>query len=146
MSRVIVLATTRRTPSWLEKAEAEYFRKTVLFRAETIPIRPQPSPEKEARAILSRVPSGGELILLEATGESQDSESFAKVLSGILDSGKTPVFAIGGPDGLPSQLRKSASRRMSLSPMTFAHAVARLMLAEQLFRADTLLRNHPYPR
>jgi len=60
--------------------------------------------------------------------------------------GRDLVFLIGGADGLPGGWAERADRRISLSPMTFPHELARVMLAEQIYRAFTTLRGHPYPR
>ena len=146
MARVLVLAMGRRAPEWIAKTEADYFRKLAFFRAETILLRPKDSPEKEAREILAKVPPGGALILLEADGKAPDSAGFAAMLSELFDAGRVPVFAIGGAGGLPGVLRGRARARVSLSRLTFAHGIARAVLAEQLFRADCILRGHPYPR
>ena len=146
MARVLVLATTRRAPEWVARTEADYFRKLVFFRAETVALRPKDSGAKAAREILGRVPSGGALILLEADGTALDSAGFASALSGLFGEGRIPVFALGGAGGLPAELRAHARLRISLSRLTFAHGVARAVLAEQLFRADCILRGHLYPR
>ena len=146
MARVVVLAAARRTPEWVAQTEAEYFRRLVFFRAESIVSRPRDGGEKEAREILGRVPRGGALILLEGDGDVLDSAGFARMLSGMFAAGAVPTFAIGGAEGLPEVLRAHARRRISLSRLTFAHGIARAVLAEQLFRADCILRGHPYPR
>ena len=146
MTRALILATARRTPEWIAKLEMEYFRRLVFFRAESVVLRPRDSGEKEARDILAKTPSAGALILLEADGEELDSPGFARMLSGLFGEGKIPVFAIGGAEGLPGELRSHARLRVSLSRLTFAHGIARAVLAEQLFRADCILRGHPYPK
>lgn len=146
MSRALILATARRTPEWVGKLEAEYFRRLQFFRAESVVLRPRDSAEKEAREILGKVPSAGALILLEADGVEMHSADFARMLSGIWGEGRIPVFAIGGAEGLPESLRSHARLRVSLSRLTFAHGIARTVLAEQLFRADCILRGHPYPK
>ena len=146
MARVVVLATARRTPEWVGRLERDYFRRLVLFRAESVVSRPRDGGDKEAREILGRVPARGALVLLEEEGEGLDSAGFARMLSGMFAEGAVPSFAIGGAEGLPEGLRGHARRRVSLSRLTFAHGVARAVLAEQLFRADCILRGHPYPR
>ena len=146
MARVLVLATARRTPEWLAELEADYFRRLIFFRAEAKTLRPKDSGEKEAREILAKTPASGALILLEADGEVLDSAGFARMLSDFFGRGEIPVFAIGGAEGLPDEIRAQGRRRISLSRLTFAHGLARAVLAEQLFRADCILRGHPYPR
>ena len=146
MARVLVLATARRTPEWLAALEADYFRRLMFFRAEAQVLRPRDSGGKEARELLAKVPPGGALMLLEADGEVLDSAGFARMLADCFDRGEVPVFAVGGADGLPEEIRPHGRRRISLSRLTFAHGLARAVLAEQLFRADCILRGHPYPR
>ena len=146
MARVLVVAHARRTPEWIGRLEADYFRRLVFFRAEVVVLRPRGSAEKDARETLAKIPSGGALILLEAEGKALDSAGFARMLEGMFAAGRIPVFAIGGSEGLPEVLRGHARGRVSLSRLTFAHGIARTVLAEQLFRADCILRGHPYPR
>ena len=75
------------------------------------------------------------------------SESFAKWLESCATRGKGKiVFLIGGADGLPPEIVARADDRLSLSPMTFPHRLARLILVEQLYRAVTILRGEPYAR
>lgn len=146
MARVLVLATARRTPEWLTKLESDYFRRLIFFRAGTKVLSPRDSGGKTAREILAKTPSRGALILLEAEGEVLDSAGFARMLSDFFGRGEVPVFALGGAAGLPEEIRAHGRRRISLSRLTFAHGLARAVLAEQLFRADCILRGHPYPR
>ena len=95
---------------------------------------------------MAKAPPRARLLLMDAAGEAMDSVAFAAKLRALLLDARPPVFVIGGADGLPPTLRARAEGRISLSPLTFAHAAARLILAEQLFRADCIMRNHPYPR
>lgn len=81
-------------------------------------------------------------ILLDPSGRACDSADFARILA----SGRDAVFVIGGADGLPDAWRSRADQLLALSPMTLPHELARVMLAEQIYRALTTLRGHPYPR
>lgn len=103
------------------------------------------SPAKTAAAVRAKT-SSAPLYLLDAAGRAMDSAEFARWLQARLEEPRPPAFIIGGPDGHPAPLRPLAAGTISLSPLTFAHAAARLILAEQLFRADCLMRGHPYPR
>lgn len=145
MKSVFVVAVASRTPEWLARAEAEYAARIVGFRLRTIVVKPTTA-NKTAAAILAKAPPRARILLLDADGESADSEEFARKLQNWLAESRPPFFVIGGADGLPPPLRAHAEELLSLSPLTFAHAVARFVLAEQLFRADCILRNHPYPR
>jgi 23S rRNA (pseudouridine1915-N3)-methyltransferase len=86
-------------------------------------------------------------ILLDAGGKSQDSESLARWLSEQRDRGtREIIFICGDADGYPGALRKRVTQRLSLSPMTYSHELARVMLVEQLYRAFSILSGSPYPK
>jgi 23S rRNA (pseudouridine1915-N3)-methyltransferase len=86
-------------------------------------------------------------ILLDAVGKSQDSESLARWLAEQRDRGtREIIFLCGDADGFPESLRKRVSQKLSLSPMTYSHELARVMLAEQLYRAFAILSGSPYPK
>ncbi len=85
-------------------------------------------------------------LLLDAAGRALDSAAFTALVAKAEMEGRDLVFLIGGSDGPPADWRARADLLLSLSPMTFPHEFARVMLAEQLYRAATTLRGHPYPR
>lgn len=85
-------------------------------------------------------------ILLDPEGKSLASLQFASVVSKAEDEARDVVFLVGGADGLPLPWKDRADWLLSLSAMTFPHELARVMLAEQIYRAFTILRGHPYPR
>jgi len=85
-------------------------------------------------------------IFLDPAGRSVDSAQFVKVVERAERDGQDLIFLIGGHDGLPSDWKRRADLLLSLSPMTFPHELARAILAEQIYRAFTTLRGHPYPR
>jgi len=86
-------------------------------------------------------------VLLDALGKNLDSSAFAKWLGELRDRGtRELVFVCGDADGFPSVLRERVSQKISLSPMTYSHELARAMLAEQLYRAFTILSGSPYPK
>ena len=93
----------------------------------------------------SRHPSARK-ILLDPAGKSLDSAAFAGLFSDAAMRGHDLVFAIGGHDGFPAGWRERADMLLSLSAMTLPHELARAMLAEQIYRAFTIMRGHPYPR
>lgn len=93
------------------------------------------------------VDSAATVILLDDAGKPQTSTQFAKWLGEMRDRGaRELVFLCGGAEGFPETLRKRASQKLSLSPLTFSHELARIMLAEQLYRAFAILAGHPYPK
>jgi len=85
-------------------------------------------------------------IFLDPSGRETDSAHFMKIVERAEHDGQDLVFLVGGHDGLPSEWKERADLLLSLSPMTFPHELARAMLAEQIYRAFTTLRGHPYPR
>jgi 23S rRNA (pseudouridine1915-N3)-methyltransferase len=85
-------------------------------------------------------------IFLDPAGRSIDSAQFARVVEKAERDGQDLVFLIGGHDGLPPEWKLRADLLLSLSPMTFPHELARAILSEQIYRAFTTLRGHPYPR
>ena len=101
-------------------------------------------PEKEAQAILASLRSDELLVSLMEQGESLASVPFARRLEQL--GNERVAFVIGGADGLTTELKKMSRWQLSLSPMTFPHELARLMLIEQLFRAHSILQGGPYHR
>lgn len=85
-------------------------------------------------------------IFLDPAGRIIDSAQFAKIIEKAERDGQDLVFLIGGHDGLPPDWKPRADLLLSLSPLTLPHELARAVLAEQVYRAFTNLRGHPYPR
>ena len=95
--------------------------------------------------LFARHPSGRK-VFLDPAGKRIDSVAFVALVKCAEDDGRDLVFLVGGHDGLPTEWKARADLLLSLSPMTFPHELARAMLAEQIYRAFTTLRGHPYPR
>ncbi|HEX4748145.1 MAG TPA: 23S rRNA (pseudouridine(1915)-N(3))-methyltransferase RlmH [Bryobacteraceae bacterium] len=85
-------------------------------------------------------------IFLDPAGRKLDTEAFVKLVQQAEETSQDLVFLIGGHDGLPAEWKPRADLLLSLSAMTFPHELARAILAEQIYRAFTTLRGHPYPR
>jgi 23S rRNA (pseudouridine1915-N3)-methyltransferase len=93
------------------------------------------------------VDSSATVVLLDDAGKPQTSAQFAKWLGELRDRGAREItFLCGGAEGFPETLRNRATHKLSLSPLTFSHELARIMLAEQLYRAFAILAGHPYPK
>jgi 23S rRNA (pseudouridine1915-N3)-methyltransferase len=90
--------------------------------------------------------SSAQKVFLDPGGRALDTEQFVKLVERAESKGQDLVFLIGGHDGLPVEWKPRADLLLSLSPMTFPHEMARAVLAEQVYRAFTTLRGHPYPR
>ena len=103
--------------------------------------------EREAAALLKGVPVGAHVVVLDGTGKELTSEAFAARLARIRDDGvAVVVFLIGGADGHGAPALSRADFVLSLGPMTWPHLLVRAMLAEQLWRAASILSGHPYHR
>ena len=103
--------------------------------------------EREAAALLKGLPEGAHIVALDGTGKALTSEAFAKRLARIRDDGVAAVaFLIGGADGHGAPALARADLVLSLGPMTWPHLLVRAMLAEQLWRAASILSGHPYHR
>lgn len=101
--------------------------------------------DEEGKRILSRLPTGHEVLALDSRGESWSSERLAEHLAALALSARPGLaFVIGGALGLSPAVLNRADRHLSLSAFTFPHEMARLILTEQLYRAGTILRNEPY--
>jgi 23S rRNA (pseudouridine1915-N3)-methyltransferase len=85
-------------------------------------------------------------VLLDPAGQAMDSPRFAKLVSKAEQEARDLVFLIGGATGLPAAWKGNGSLLLALSAMTMPHELARVVLAEQIYRAFTLLRGHPYPK
>jgi 23S rRNA (pseudouridine1915-N3)-methyltransferase len=104
---------------------------------------------RDADAALKRLDAdrAATAILLDAGGKSLDSESLARFLAEQRDRGtREIIFVCGDADGFPEPLRKRVVQKLSLSSMTYSHELARVMLAEQLYRAFAILSGSPYPK
>ena len=101
---------------------------------------------REGAAILAAVPEGAVLVALDLGGVAEGTEAFAARLGRWREAGRDVAFAIGGTEGLDRAVIDRAAHVMSLGPLTWPHLLARAMLAEALFRAESMLRGHPYHR
>jgi len=101
---------------------------------------------REGAALLAALPAGAFVVALDVGGEMPDSENFAALVTRWLDAGKPVAFVIGGADGLDASVIARAGYLLSLGRLTWPHLLARVLLAEQLFRARAIAAGHPYHR
>lgn len=99
---------------------------------------------REGERLLERIPGSARLVLCDPGGESLDSGAFARLLQDQRERAQDLTFVIGGAHGLGDVVRERPHRRLALAPWTLPHELARLVLAEQLYRAGTIGRGEPY--
>jgi 23S rRNA (pseudouridine1915-N3)-methyltransferase len=103
--------------------------------------------KEEGERLSDRLPDGAHIVLLDAKGKGMTSEDFADFLGALRDAGTRDLaFVIGGPDGLGALPGKKSGRSLAFGPQTWPHLLARVLLAEQIYRAFTILAGHPYHR
>ena len=133
-------------PEWVTTAYEDYtrrMRKDMRVDLEEIPVgRAKADEEKRLLALVG----DDYLVALDERGKSLTTLQLAKWLGERQQDGRDLTFVIGGPDGHGPGLLAKANLRWSLSPLTFPHAMVRVILAEQLYRAHSVLQNHPYHR
>ena len=137
--RILAVGKVRRL--WIREGIDHYLKR--MPGLSVIELR-DTGPEKEAEAILASLRSDELFVSLMEQGESLASVPFARRLEQL--GNERVAFVIGGADGLTTELKKKSRWQLSLSPMTFPHELARLMLVEQLFRAYSILQGGPYHR
>ncbi len=100
--------------------------------------------EREGQRLAKKVPERAETVACDIRGRSFDSAQFAEFLQSAREQDRDLAFLIGGAFGLPSDLTAKSSVKLSLAPWTLPHEIARLVLAEQIYRAGTIVRGEPY--
>jgi len=151
-----ILAVGSRMPEWVERGYQEYAKRMprhcrLVLREIAAGRRTKGSDvnravQEEGARLLAAVPPGAYVVALERSGRTIDTAALAAELKHWLDTGAEPVFLIGGPEGLHRDCLAQASANWSLSALTLAHPVVRVVLAEQLYRAWSILNNLPYHR
>ena len=107
-------------------------------------VSPAETRRREGERLLERLPDGAMLFACDERGERLASSDFATLLVGARDAARDIAFLIGGAYGLDDAVRRAAGRSLQLAPWTLPHELARLVLAEQLYRAGTIARGEPY--
>jgi 23S rRNA (pseudouridine1915-N3)-methyltransferase len=145
--RITVLAIGHKMPSWIEEGMREYTKRMPPeARVELIELKPGKDKDDEGKKLLDALPSGAALLALDERGKSVTTQGLSVMLSGWMRDGSSPAFVIGGADGLSDEVRARATKLISLSALTLPHQLVRVVLAEQLYRAWSILARHPYHR
>ena len=138
-SRIRILAVGKVRKVWVLEGIATYLKR--LPGLQVVELR-DAGKAKEADAVLAAWQPGEQLVVMAEEGQTFDSPAFAERLEG--SGSERLVFVIGGAEGIDPALKARASWKLSLSPMTFPHELARLLLLEQLYRALTIQQGGPY--
>ena len=138
-SRIRILAVGKVRKGWVLEGIATYLKR--LPGLQVVELR-DAGKVKEAEAVLAALQPGEQLVVMAEEGQTFDSQAFAERLEG--SGSERLVFVIGGAEGIDPALKARASWKLSLSPMTFPHELARLLLLEQLYRALTIQQGGPY--
>ncbi|MFO1363004.1 MAG: 23S rRNA (pseudouridine(1915)-N(3))-methyltransferase RlmH [Burkholderiales bacterium] len=154
--KLVVAAVGERMPGWVDEAFADYARRFPRkARIELAEVRPEKraatrTPAQamvaEGQRLAAALPAGALRVALDERGRDLTTAGLARLLALWLGGGRDVGFLIGGPDGLDPALRARADLVLRLSSLTLPHALVRVLLAEQLYRALALLDNHPYHR
>jgi 23S rRNA (pseudouridine1915-N3)-methyltransferase len=143
--RILIIAVGKLKKAGL-RAEFDDYAGRIRRYAPCEEVELKDGPDRELGERFARaIPARSLTVALEVNGRAHDSESFARWVGRCeYDAVANLVFLIGGSYGLPAAVSQAAKTRVSLSSMTLPHRLARLLLAEQLYRAYTILRNEPY--
>ncbi len=154
--RVRIVAVGTKMPAWVDAAVADYLRRLPPeWRVEWREVRAEARGasgdaanwmQREAVRIRAALPQGARLVALDERGAEDDSIAFAQRVRDWQRDARPVAIVIGGPDGLDRSLLAGADEKLRLSSLTLPHALVRVVLAEQLFRAWSIGSGHPYHR
>lgn len=145
--RLTIVSVGHKMPEWVTIATADYVKRMPAdCFIDVKEIKPDLTPAKEAIKIMAAVPKGSYVIALDERGKDQTTQNLAIQLASWRQEGFDVTFLIGGADGLDMSLKEHAQAMWRLSSLTLPHAMARVLLVEQLYRAWTILQGHPYHR
>jgi 23S rRNA (pseudouridine1915-N3)-methyltransferase len=150
--RAFLIAVGERMPAWVQQGFAEYARRLSrelpleLIEVAAKSRDPARAKSEEGAALLAAIPKGAHVVALDGRGKAWSSEELAQQLARWRMQGKDLTFLIGGADGLASTVLERADQKWSLGPATLPHPLVRIVVVEQIYRAASLLANHPYHR
>jgi len=153
--KLAVLAVGHRQPDWVNEACAEYLKRMPReLPASVIEIKPEARGSKTREQLLAAekgrirdaLPGGSRIVVLDEKGDDLTTLKLARRLETWMQDGRDVALLIGGADGLDEEFKQQADDKLRLSSLTLPHGLARLLLCEQLYRAVSVLKNHPYHR
>lgn len=154
--KLLIATVGLRLPDWAEAGVAEYVKRMPReFPVEVVTVKAEPRDAgktiaammaAEAMRLRAAVPKQARRVALDERGTEISTRSLAAKLTAWAQEGDDVAFLIGGPDGLDPSLKSDASESLRLSGLTLPHGLARVILAEALYRASSLLKGHPYHR
>jgi 23S rRNA (pseudouridine1915-N3)-methyltransferase len=154
--KLLIVSVGHKMPDWIAAGFSEYTRR-MPREAQVVltEIRPEPRStgkstaqiiEAEAQRILAALPQNCRRIALDERGVQPTTRQLAAQMQDWMREGRDIAFIIGGADGLHDSVKQAAQQSLALSSLTLPHALVRVLLAEQLYRAYSLMHNHPYHR
>jgi 23S rRNA (pseudouridine1915-N3)-methyltransferase len=153
-----IISVGHKPPGWITSGFQEYARRMPReFPLSLVEVRPAHregtgraqiarAVSAESNRILAAIPANGVKVALDERGKAMSTTQLAGKLESWMQYGRDICFLIGGADGLNKELKSEADIVMSLSMMTLPHALVRVVLAEQIYRAISIIRKHPYHR
>lgn len=154
--KLIIASVGHKMPDWITSGFQEYAKRMPReAKIELLEIKPESRTsgkstaqimEAEAQRILHALPQGCLRIALDERGAQPTTKQLASQMQDWMRGGRDVAFIIGGADGLHESVKQAAQQLMALSSLTLPHAFVRVLLAEQLYRAHSLMHNHPYHR
>ncbi|XID75707.1 23S rRNA (pseudouridine(1915)-N(3))-methyltransferase RlmH [Alkanindiges sp. WGS2144] len=157
--KIRILTIGQKMPTWVQTGFDDYFKRIQPFVQTQLIELPMAKRGKndsdsdiykycqqEGISILNALKPQEQLIALEVGGRSLTTEKLAGTLEAWMQNSQDIALAIGGPDGLSDEVRQKAAWHWSLSDLTLPHPLVRILLIEQLYRAMTVINNHPYHR
>lgn len=154
--KIQLIAVGTRMPKWVESGYDEYAKRLNAACRLTLTEIPASSRRRggdteramleEGERMLSLMPASAWAVALELSGQSWSTPQLASRIEAWMGQGRPVALLVGGADGLDAQVRRRSDESWSLSPLTFPHPLVRIIVAEQLYRACSLLQGHPYHR
>jgi 23S rRNA (pseudouridine1915-N3)-methyltransferase len=156
MLRLELIAASNRQPAWIDAGYSEYagrLRGRCTLELKVLPLARRTRPSSTERALADEgarmaraIPAGAHVVALAEAGKALTTKELAAKLERWAERGAPVALLLGGPDGIGAEALARATERWSLSPLTLPHGLARVVVAEALYRAWSLLQNHPYHR